>query len=359
MERSRGDWELLVIISSLAFKDWGASEGLLGRGRMWSACHLKSLTGIAVLVWEHCRYTSRSRGDCISPRPEETRVCMRPGGKDKGEKWSDWTDLEGGINLISWWTAHSLHSWAMWNAPPLASRRTSLSFLVYVSDFVVFFHAIFPAFASLSQLLALLFPQASPLPVFSLSFPVMTSSLSCAQSLQLHPTLCDPMDCNLSGGSSVHEILQARMLEWVAMPSSRGFSQFRDWTLISYVSCIALEIECIQIPIASAYLSWALMLCFQLFISRLLLKPQSSSQSSRFETLCPYCTSTYETMLRKFSSLGLLFDVFQISPICMCLCGLIFAFPIHLYVIFTCHKPTHFLRPSWNIPSQGFAIPWK
>ena len=31
----------------------------------------------------------------------------------------------------------------------------------------------------------------------------------------------------------------------------------------------------------------------------------------------PYCSSTYETMLRKFSSLGLLFDVFQIGPICV------------------------------------------
>ena len=38
------------------------------------------------------------------------------------------------------------------------------------------------------------------------------------------PTLCDPMDCSLPG-SSVHGILQARILEWVAMPSSRGPSQ--------------------------------------------------------------------------------------------------------------------------------------
>ena len=36
-------------------------------------------------------------------------------------------------------------------------------------------------------------------------------------------TLCNPMDYSLSG-SSVHEILQARILEWVAMPSSRGSS---------------------------------------------------------------------------------------------------------------------------------------
>ena len=39
----------------------------------------------------------------------------------------------------------------------------------------------------------------------------------CAKSSQLCPTLCDPMDCSLPG-SSVHEILQARILEWVAMP---------------------------------------------------------------------------------------------------------------------------------------------
>ena len=37
------------------------------------------------------------------------------------------------------------------------------------------------------------------------------------------PTLCDPMDYSLPG-SSVHGILQARILEWVAMPSSRGSS---------------------------------------------------------------------------------------------------------------------------------------
>ena len=36
-------------------------------------------------------------------------------------------------------------------------------------------------------------------------------------------TLCDPMDYSLPG-SSVHGVLQARILEWVAMPSSRGSS---------------------------------------------------------------------------------------------------------------------------------------
>ena len=41
------------------------------------------------------------------------------------------------------------------------------------------------------------------------------------------PTLCSPMDCS-PPGSSVHGLLQARVLEWVAMPSSRGSSQSRD-----------------------------------------------------------------------------------------------------------------------------------
>ena len=45
----------------------------------------------------------------------------------------------------------------------------------------------------------------------------------CVKLLQSCPTLCDPVDYSLPG-SSVHGIVQARILEWVAMPSSRGSS---------------------------------------------------------------------------------------------------------------------------------------
>ena len=38
-----------------------------------------------------------------------------------------------------------------------------------------------------------------------------------------HPALCDPVDCS-PPGSSVHGIFQARILEWVAVSFSRGFS---------------------------------------------------------------------------------------------------------------------------------------
>ena len=45
----------------------------------------------------------------------------------------------------------------------------------------------------------------------------------CAKPLKSCPTLCDPMDCS-PPGFSVHGILQARILEWVAISFSRGFS---------------------------------------------------------------------------------------------------------------------------------------
>ena len=57
------------------------------------------------------------------------------------------------------------------------------------------------------------------------------------KSLQSFPTLCDPMDCSLPC-SSVHGILQARILEWVAISFSSGSSQSRDPTWVSCISCI-------------------------------------------------------------------------------------------------------------------------
>ena len=75
---------------------------------------------------------------------------------------------------------------------------------------------------------------------YSKSPHVILRVVSCvrAQSLQSCPTLCDPMDCSLPD-SSVHGILQARILEWVAMPFSRGSSQPRNQTQVSCISCTA------------------------------------------------------------------------------------------------------------------------
>ena len=64
----------------------------------------------------------------------------------------------------------------------------------------------------------------------------------CVKSLQLYPTLCDPVACS-PPGSSVHgilqaRILQARILQWVAMSSSRGSFPTQGSNCNSYVSCI-------------------------------------------------------------------------------------------------------------------------
>ena len=71
----------------------------------------------------------------------------------------------------------------------------------------------------------------SPLtPISGLNYPVR---VKVTQSCQ---TLCEPMDCG-PAGSSVHGILQARVLEWVAVPFSRELSKPRDWTQVS--TCVA------------------------------------------------------------------------------------------------------------------------
>ena len=60
----------------------------------------------------------------------------------------------------------------------------------------------------------------------------------CAKLLQSCPILCDPTDCS-PPSSSVHGILQVRMLEWAAIPTSRRSSQHRDGTVSDISSALA------------------------------------------------------------------------------------------------------------------------
>ena len=69
---------------------------------------------------------------------------------------------------------------------------------------------------------------------------------------QLCPTLCDPMDCN-PPGFSVHGILQARILEWVAISSSMGSSQPR----IKPTSPVAS-------PLADGYFTTSISNCYRI-----------------------------------------------------------------------------------------------
>ena len=69
-------------------------------------------------------------------------------------------------------------------------------------------------------------------------------------------TLCDPVDCS-PPGSSVHGILQARILEWVAI-SSREFSRPKNQT---YISCIVGRFFATE-PLGKPLRIWLLSACF-------------------------------------------------------------------------------------------------
>ena len=61
------------------------------------------------------------------------------------------------------------------------------------------------------------------------------SEVKWSEFAQLCLTLCDPMDCSLSG-FSVYGIFQAKVLEWVAISFSRGSSWPRDRTQVSHIA---------------------------------------------------------------------------------------------------------------------------
>ena len=87
---------------------------------------------------------------------------------------------------------------------------------------------------------------------FSVPKSVLISLSS--KSLQSCPTLCTVAhQAPLSMG-----IFQARILDWVAMPSSMGSSQPRDWTCISYISCIGRWVLYHQRHLGSPW-AWAVM----------------------------------------------------------------------------------------------------
>ena len=66
------------------------------------------------------------------------------------------------------------------------------------------------------------------------------------------PTLCDPLDCSPLG-SSVHGILQARIVEWVAIPFLRGSSWPKDWIHISHKADRFFTVWATMKPIVKVY----------------------------------------------------------------------------------------------------------
>ena len=130
---------------------------------------------------------------------------------------------------------------------PLSVSSSSWSFQVGTSG---------PYFGTFISLSILSLHTISPSPIVQMSVsryqiyicntdsasnPKLRSPCVCSKLLQSCLTLCNTMD-HSQPGSSVHGILQARIVKWVAMPFSRGSSQPRDQTHISYISCISRQI---------------------------------------------------------------------------------------------------------------------
>ena len=83
-----------------------------------------------------------------------------------------------------------------------------------------------------------------------------THMLCCSQLLLSCLALCDPLDCS-SPGSSVHGILQGRILKGVALPSCKGSSLPRDHTHISCLSCTAGRLFTTESPGKPIYMHGA------------------------------------------------------------------------------------------------------
>ena len=130
-------------------------------------------------------------------------------------------------------------------------------------------------------------PSTDPLPELQTELPVPYSRSPLATYFThvvsvayLCPILWDPMDCS-PPGSSVHGMLQSRILEWVAIPFSRGSSRPRDQT---WVSCIVGRFFTAWVPREYTHGS----VYMAILISQLV--PTSPSPSV---FTCPFSTSVW------------------------------------------------------------------
>ena len=142
---------------------------------------------------------------------------MNQSHKDK-HLWSTWKAQDVNINLSDLWTFQLAQSalvpWILFSL----KLHTTSDESVWLCDLPISI----PVYSAASKC------------AFSFLKNDSTNWFQKGNVAQLCLTLCNPMNCSCPG-SSAHGILQARILEWVAMPSSRGSSQPRNQT---WVSCI-------------------------------------------------------------------------------------------------------------------------
>ena len=125
--------------------------------------------------------------------------------------------------------------------------------------------------------------------------------------LQSCLTHYDPMDWG-PPGSSVHGILQTRILEWVAISFSRGSSQSRDQTGASGVSCIGRQVLYHQCNMGSPYMCVCVCVyvCIYIYIPYIIL-PFKKKRVMNFQLVISYLKIHSETKLLKSQRICLQF----------------------------------------------------
>ena len=138
-------------------------------------------------------------------------------------------------------------------APKMSPERSSWYFFFLTKKEKPTVPFLFHSLCSISRqwTSGLIFAQE----VRRLRYPAMFTILVCLLVAQSCPTLCDPVDRNLPD-SSVHATLQARILEWVAIPLSRGSSQPRDWTRVTYIAGTCFTIWATRKTLRLGYSVW-------------------------------------------------------------------------------------------------------
>ena len=117
-----------------------------------------------------------------------------------------------------WWTDSEPLLHLLWHGPCLQAEGVAVIRLLSSFSFSKGSHSCVGCCTISSESSMVDCPTGTPYP-----FPVCVCVYVCVLVAQLCLTLCDPVDYSLPG-SSVHGISQARILEWVAVPSSRGSS---------------------------------------------------------------------------------------------------------------------------------------
>ena len=183
---------------------------------------------------------------------------LRAGGEEDDRGWDGWMVSPTQwtwvwVDSRSWWwtgrpgtlqfmgSQRVGHDWVTelnWTISPYSSSVRRKTYRKITKIIQIFFTQLLLLLVSCMR--ACILGHFSRVWLFVISVCVSV----CVLVAQLCLILCDPMDCSLPG-SSVCGILQARILEWVAMPSSRASFWPRDWTC---VSCIAGRFFTIEPP---------------------------------------------------------------------------------------------------------------